>query len=237
MTRGGEAHAAAALVRADVLLLMREKRYEEALAMLYRARSESPGNAELQKTIDQIKGFLIGAYAKRLGGLDRVGKAIAPSGGRSPDVVLISRYIDGTSTFGDVAQMSPLGQLRTLQVLVGMYPRVESTTSSDPGPPHSGLRPPSSPPQDAGLIAPVEPVEEPAPDTARSAALAAAQPVAVETENARQYREAFAFGTAAFIQRRFEDAVTAFETCARLRPGEHAAEVMLRRSLRDLESR
>jgi tetratricopeptide (TPR) repeat protein len=234
LTSGGEAHANAALVRADVLILMREKRYEEALALLYRARSEAPGNAELQKSIDQIKEFLIGAYAKRLGGLDRVAKPIAPSSGRSPDMVLVSRYIDGTSTFGDVAQMCPLGQLRTLQVLVGMYPR-ESTAGADSGPPHSGLRPPVSPPAVAAVITLVEPDEEPAPETARSAPFNAA-PLA-ETEDSKRYREAFALGTAAFIQRRFEDAVSAFETCARLRPGDSAAEVMLRRSQRDLESR
>jgi hypothetical protein len=233
MTSGGEGNAA--LVRADVLVLMREKRYEEALALLYRARSEAPGNAELQKSIDQIKEFLIGAYAKRLGGLDRIAKPIAPTSGRSPDMVLISRYIDGTSTFGDVAQMCPLGQLRTLQVLVGMYPRIEPSTGADPAPPHSGLRAPGAPGAPAAVVTLIEPDEEPVPETARSVSLAAARPV--ETEDARQYREAFVLGTAAFIQRRFEDAIAAFETCARLRPSDNAAEVMLRRSLRDLESR
>ena len=233
MTSGGEGNAA--LVRADVLVLMREKRYEEALALLYRARSESPGNAELQKSIDQIKEFLIGAYAKRLGGLDRVAKPIAPTSGRSPDMVLISRYIDGTSTFGDVAQMCPLGQLRTLQVLVSIYPRIESTAAPDSGPPHSGLRAPSSRPADAAVITLVAPDDEPVPETARSRSFTTAEPA--ETEDARQYREAFALGTAAFVQHRFEDAVGAFEACVRLRPADHAAEVMLRRSLRDLESR
>ncbi len=234
MTSGGEGRANAAVVRADVLVLMREKRYEEALALLYRARSESPGDAELQKSIEQIKEFLIGAYAKRLGGLDRIAKPIAPTSGRSPDMVLISRYVDGTSTFGDIARMCPLGQLRTLQVLVGMYPR-ESTPGSDPGPPHSGLRVPAPPPDGALVITLIEPEEEPAPETARSSAFTSPPPV--ETEDARQYREAFALGTAAFIQRRFEDAIAAFEACARLRPGDSAADVMLRRSLRDLESR
>lgn len=216
---------------------MREKRYEEALALLYRARSEAPGNIELQKSIEQIKEFLIGAYAKRLGGLDRVAKPIAPTSGRSPDMVLISRYVDGSATFGDIAQMCPLGRLRTLQVLASMYPR-ESTPGPDPGPPHSGLRAPSRPPEGVAVILPARPAElaeEPAPETARSASLNAAPPV--ETEEAREYRELFALGTAAFIQRRFEDAVAAFEGCARLRPGDSAAGVMLRRSLRDLESR
>jgi hypothetical protein len=59
------AETSAALVRSDVLVLLREKRYEEALARLYQARAETPGSVELQKGIDQVKEFLIGAYAKR----------------------------------------------------------------------------------------------------------------------------------------------------------------------------
>src|SRR5690349_5552590 len=135
------ADASAALVRADILVLLREKRYEEALARLYQARSESPDSAELQKGIDQVKEFLIGAYAKRLGGLDQIARPIAPASGRSPDIVLLSRYIDGTSTYGDLAQMCPLGRLRTLQVLMEMYPRNSVPAGlAEPGP-HSGPRP------------------------------------------------------------------------------------------------
>ena len=135
--RGGESALAArpetdtlqkvATVRADVVAFLREKRYEEALAALYRARSESPGDRELQKSIDQLKEFLVGAYAKRLGGLDQVAKPIPLTAVRTPDAVLLARYIDGTSTFGDLAQMCPLGQLRTLQVLIGLYSGTEPT--------------------------------------------------------------------------------------------------------------
>lgn len=194
-------NASAALVRADVLVLLREKRYEEALARLYEARAETPDNAELQKGIDQVKEFLVGAYAKRLGGLDQVAHPIAPASARSPDMVLLARYIDGTSTYGDLAEMCPLGRLRTLQVLVEMYPRAPSST----------LPPPPAP----------EPPPEPA----------------VEEPEAREYREAFTRGTAAFIQARADDAIEAFETCERLRPGDAAAAVMLRRARRDLIGR
>src|SRR5262245_22029310 len=96
--------ATTALVRSDVLVLLREKRYEEALARLYQARAESPGSVELQRGIDQVKEFLIGAYAKRLGGLDQIAKPIAPAPGRSPDMVLIARYVDGATTYGDLAE-------------------------------------------------------------------------------------------------------------------------------------
>jgi hypothetical protein len=218
-----DSDASAALVRSDVLVLLRQKRYEEALARLYQARTETPGSTELQKGIDQVKEFLVGSYAKRLGGLDQIAQSVEPASGRSPDMVLLSRYIDGVTTYGDLAAICPLGRLRTLQVLTEIYTKP--------------VEPPAS---NARLVA--EPVD--APETARSptsippspAAPPAAPPVD-DSPEARAYRAAFGQGTAAFIQSRFADAIEAFETCDRLRPGDAAANVMLRRARRDLESR
>jgi len=235
----------AALVRADVLVLLREKRYEDALARLYQARAESPGSIELQKGIDQVKEFLIGAYAKRLGGLDKIAKPCANAAGRSPDVVLLSRYIDGLTTYGDLAEICPLGRLRTLQVLIELYaPKLPATSSADQEA-HSGPRSLGLPL--SGQQTPVElaPVEEPAPETARSGppppppSPPSAPPSAPVDESpaAKEYRAAFGQGTAAFIQGRFADAIEAFRVCAELRPGDSAAEVMLRRARRDFESR
>lgn len=218
-----------------MLVLLRERRYEEALARLYQARTETPDSVELQKGIDQVKEFLIGAYAKRLGGLDQIARQITPAAGRSPDVVLLSRYIDGTSTYGDLAEMCPLGRLRTLQVLIEMYVRPPSAPvpATTPEAPYSGPRALDA--QEASPQLDVVPVDEPPPETARSAS--SAPPASAEDPEARRYREAFALGTAAFIQHRFADAVEAFEACAQLRPGDAAAAVMLRRARRDLESR
>ncbi len=243
MKQDNGASGNAALVRADVLVLLREKRYEEALAVLYRARADQPDNTELLKSIDQIKEFLIGAYAKRLGGLDQIAKPIPLSASRSPDVVLLSRYIDGVSTFGDIAQMSPLGQLRTLQILVGLYPKRESQAGDPksarqpvlvepaPEPIETAFRPETL--EKSGMIEVREPIEVAPPESVQRPSSTPPRPV--ETEEARQYRELFEAGTAAFIQRRYQEAVTAFEACDRLRPGDKAAGVMLRRSLRDLE--
>jgi hypothetical protein len=243
-----EEDANAALVRADVLVLLREKRYEEALEVLYRARAETPGSSELQKSIDQIKEFLVGAYAKRLGGLDQIARPLSVSSGRSPDVVLISRYIDGNSTFGDVAQICPLGKLRTLQVLVSLYAKTEPRGSNaEPESPRSGLHSLSTLSAQAPTLEVVSPPES-APETARSpSSIPSARVVVIpapigagpapESDRDRQYRELFAGGTSAFVQNRFQDAIEAFRACDLLRPGDQAAAVMLRRSLRDLESR
>jgi tetratricopeptide (TPR) repeat protein len=235
------------LVRADILVLLREKRYEEALARLYQARSESPDSAELQKGIDQVKEFLIGAYAKRLGGLDQIARPIAPAAGRSPDIVLLSRYIDGTSTYGDLAQMCPLGRLRTLQVLMEMYPRPGASPAlAQPEAPYSGPRSLDSAAKPGPSAALDASGEEAPPDTARSASairlesrLETLEPrrERLESPEDRQYRELFELGTAAFIQRRYDDAEAAFESCSQLRPGDGPASVMLRRVRRERESR
>ncbi len=232
------ADASAALVRSDVLVLLREKRYEEALARLYQARSETPDSVELQKGIDQVKEFLIGAYAKRLGGLDQVARPMPPAPGRSPDVVLLSRYIDGFSTYGDLAEVCPLGRLRTLQVLIEMYPQKPGARVAAGGgaeAPHSGRRPLDASLEPSPHVDVIEPLDEPPPETARSAG--SDVPAPPEDADTRRYRELFALGTAAFIQNRFADAVEAFEACGKLRPGDAAAAVMSRRARRDLESR
>jgi tetratricopeptide (TPR) repeat protein len=226
--------ATTALVRSDVLVLLREKRYEEALARLYQARAESPGSVELQKGIDQVKEFLIGAYAKRLGGLDQVAKPIAPAPGRSPDMVLIARYVDGATTYGDLAEISPLGRLRTLQVLIEMYaPKLADSEAQSGARPLESLSEPK-------LRVELPRVEEPEPETARSGSSLpppVSAPPVDDSPEAREYRAAFGRGTAAFIQQRFADAIEAFEACARIKPGDTAADVMLRRARRDFESR
>lgn len=236
------AESSAELVRSDVLVLLREKRYEEALARLYQARAESPDRAELQRGIDQVKEFLIGAYAKRLGGLDQIAAPIPPAAGRSPDMVLLSRYIDGATTYGDLAAICPLGKLRTLQVLTEMYaPKSASASGVEPEA-QSGARPLDRLSEPKLRVELVKAAEDEEPDTTRSlssvAPPPAPEPVVIDdSPEAREYRAAFARGTAAFIQGRFADAVEAFEACTKLRPGDAAAGVMLRRARHDLESR
>ena len=231
----------AALVRSDVLVMLRERRYEDALARLYQARAETQGSVEVQKGIDQVKEFLIGAYAKRLGGLDKIAKPFAHAAGRSPDVVLLCRYIDGATTYGDLAEICPLGRLRTLQVLIEIYAPKPSASSGADQEAHSGPRPTEARAASQVNVQVVAPAEEPAPETARSGLppppSASASASIDDSPQAREYRTAFGRGTAAFIQGRFADAVDAFEACAVLRPGDAAAEVMLRRARRDLESR
>lgn len=157
-------------LRAELVPLLQAKRYEDALSLLYRARCVWPNDEELQVSTEQVKGFLIIKYARKLGGLDRVAPALPPSAVRTPEVMLLSRYINGYSTFDDLAQVSPLGRLRTLQVLVSLY--TESTPPPIDGEPSSGLRLPGELRPASNTRFRSDP-DEP-PDTARSAAVESA---------------------------------------------------------------
>lgn len=218
-------------VRADVVRLVREKRYEEALALLYRARAERPDDRELGPTIAQIKEFLCGSYAKQLGGLDQVAHPLPPGSARSPDALLIVRYIDGTSTFGDISEICPLGRLRTLQVLAALYAGTPNVPSQHDAVIPSGARPSApKPPPEPEPVPPTKPQggapeETPMPSAVRGFT----QP---DTSEDRAFREAFARGTEAFVQRRYADAVEAFRECERIRPNEGAAATMLRQATR-----
>jgi hypothetical protein len=226
-------------LREDVIALVRDKRYEEALSILYRARSEAPEDRGLSRSIERLKEFLVVAYAKQLGGLDRTAGPLPLDAARTPDVALLARYIDGVSSYGDVAQMCPLGQVRTLQVLVGLYtgkepPRIQSVRplSSSPEEPSSGLRA-----YDGALATyGAGSGDERVPDTARSGA-ATLSVRGAETEEDRLYKESFARGTASFVQGRYAEAADAFDACLKARPADRAAEVMLRRSLAQGEGR
>lgn len=268
-------------LRAELVPLLQAKRYEDALSLLYRARGVWPNDEELQVSIEQVKGFLVIKYARKLGGLDRVAPALPANSARTPEVMLLSRYINGYSTFDDLAQVSPLGRLRTLQVLVALY--TESIPPPIDGEPSSGLRLPGELRKASNTRLRSEP-EEP-PDTARSveanrgveanrsvdagsaAPLPASAPTAVAATAATggpssgpqsgssssgaattgqlasifqpppddEYKRHYATGTTAFVQKRYADAVTAFQACIDLRPADQSAAVMLKRSLSELK--
>jgi tetratricopeptide (TPR) repeat protein len=247
-------------LRAEVVRLVRDKHYESALALLYQARAETPDDRQLQASIQQIKQFLVGAYAKRLGGLDKVASPVPIAAGRSPDAMLVRRYVDGFATFGDISQTCPLGQLRTLQLLVALYGAAEAPAGPESmapsqlreigGPSRSTVEPASEPPptRPTGVAATLRPAPPlaaapaswtPIPPTTSSAPPPPSwtpAPTEPETLADRVFRETFALGTAAYVQRRYADAVEAFEECVRLRPRDEGAAVMLRRAQRDLRS-
>lgn len=243
-------------VRQQLVALMKDERHEEALALLYRARSADPDNAELRRSIDHLKAYLIGGYATRLGGLDRVVPPLPEAATRTANTLLLARYIDGATTFGDVAELHPLGQLRTLQLLVTLYAvdrhPVSGTTLAYTEQPavSSSMRARAAEEEPApvtarsGSVAPLSsaPLSSAAPSSSAPSSSGLSRGLGTtafddpKSEQARLYKELFQRGTTAFVQERYQDAVDAFGSCAELRTGDPAASVMLRRSLRGLKS-
>jgi hypothetical protein len=239
MTLEGEAFQKSTL-HEDVAVLLRERRFDDALALLYKAKAATPADTEIQTAIDQLKDFLITNCAKQLGGLDKVAPPLPRQAPKTPAAMMLAQYIDGRATIGDIAQVCPLGQLRTLQTLVELYAS-RSLHAVDLAPPTSGLR---SYAHDADE-------EEHSRSRSRSPSALPSRPPSVhpspstpppglgtfvaETTDDFRFKELFASGTAAFIQRRFKDAVDAFEECMKLRPEDKSAEVMYKRSLKDYQ--
>lgn len=241
MTLEGEAFQKGSL-RDDVAVLLRERRFEDALAVLYKAKAAAPSDAEIQTAIDQLKDFLVTNCAKQLGGLDKVAPPLPRQAPKTPATMMLAQYIDGRTTFGDIAQVCPLGQLRTLQVLVELYAS-RSLHSTELSPPASGLRQPSG-----AILAD----DEFDPSTTRSqlpGGSSSRVPSVIpspsnvpglgtfvaENDDDRRFKELFAAGTTAFIQRRFKDAVEAFQECMKLRPEDKSADVMFKRANRDYQ--
>jgi hypothetical protein len=242
MTLDGEAFRKASL-RDDVAALLRERRFDDALAMLYKARATAPTDSEIEVAIGQLKEFMVTTCARQLGGLDKVAPTLPSHAAKTPAAIMVGQYVNGRTTYGDIAQVCPLGQLRTLQVLVELYVKAPTTEHA---PPSSGLRTPKS--------EYVRLVEAPTPHTARSDSRpASTRPPSVsavptipsmtygigssrvDSEADRCFKDLFASGTSAFVQGRFRDAVDAFQECLKLRPEDKSVEVMLRRSLKDLQ--
>lgn len=243
MTLEGEAFQKASL-RDDVAALLRERRFEDALQALYRARAAAPSDPEIQTAIDQLKDFMVTTYARQLGGMDKVAPAIPGTATKTSASLMVAQYVDGRSTFGDIAQVCPLGQLRTLQVLVELY--VRRPNQAELSPPASGLRAqPALPDDDHEPVTHRSPSVVGAAHVSQSVKPSSVSPspsvspglgaVVVESEADRQFKDLFGKGTAAFIQKRYSEAVDTFQECMKLRPEDKSVEVMLRRSLKDLQ--
>jgi hypothetical protein len=127
-----------------------------------------------------------------------------------------------------------------LQVLVELYAS-RSLHSTELSPPASGLRQPAG-----ATLRDDEPVTMGSQvPTGASSRFPSVIPLpsnvpglgtfVAETDADRRFKELFAAGTTAFIQRRYKDAVEAFEECMKLRPEDKSADVMFKRANRDYQ--
>lgn len=105
----------------EIVHLVRDRRYEEALARLQLLATEHPHDRSIHASIRAISDRLVAVYAGALGGMDAI---LAP--GRATGVTSSERavvdLVDGVRTVGDVTRSAPLGRLETLRILARVFP-------------------------------------------------------------------------------------------------------------------
>jgi tetratricopeptide (TPR) repeat protein len=100
---------------------LRERRYEDALKVLYSARAANPKDQALSRSIRLLRERIAVDYASRLVNLDRVpvrGERISGTLLSSEERQVLS-LVDGISSYGDIVAASPMGRLNTLRMLCG----------------------------------------------------------------------------------------------------------------------
>lgn len=234
----GDAESAA-VDRAALEALLHDKRYEEALALLYRARDRTPQDPALSRSIRALKEHLVLCFSRELGSLDRIPVLVASDEALAkiaPEQRQVLRLIDGLATFGDVLVSSRLGRFETYRLLASMLKRGTITVRS-PSVTMDAVRADAAPP----TTAPPSPRFEDPPPTRVSPTytppppLSSSAPPSADTE----YEEAFDLATEAYLRRDYDEAVGLYEACLLLRPGDARAEHNLRRvrALRESPSR
>src|SRR5438132_6367066 len=100
-------------LKGQIAALLWEKRYEEALELLYAARWHTPDAPEISRGINLLKERLVRRYVEELGDLDAV-PSIAPGVNRATIEIAdeeraLLHLVDGISSFTDIAHQSRLG--------------------------------------------------------------------------------------------------------------------------------
>lgn len=175
------------------VLLLREKRFEEALTVLYRLREHAPDNGSVARGIQHLKQRVLEGYLAQLGDLDRVpSRGPRAADGLAPEAAALLRLVDGISCLGDLLESSRLGRLPTARLLVQLV----DSGCAVLGSPAPQLRLVPAPPPSAPRPAPVEPPRAPVADFALI------------------FRQA----TAHYLSREYDDALRLFRRCLELHP-------------------
>jgi tetratricopeptide (TPR) repeat protein len=154
---------------AHAVELVRDQRYEDALATLYAARASFPRHAGISRSIQVVKQRLVRDYRGTLGNLGAVPALLPPARELAGEAVAsdereLLELIDGISTYEDVVQSSTLGALATLRLLVQLVARgAIGPADGPPLPPPAPVAPSAAPPRPAHATAPIRVPELPAP--------------------------------------------------------------------------
>ena len=177
--------------RAQFVELLRAKKYEEALEVLYKMRHAAPDNASVSRGIQVLKDKLLNDYVARLGNLDLVvAPTRASAGPVSSEENDVLRLTDGIASLGDVLSASRLGRLATARALAALLGRGVLAVGTAP----AQAKPPALP-----------------ADATPQASQAAAP-------GGSRYDETFRLATEAYLRRDVDSALTLFAQCLEERP-------------------
>ncbi|MBX7197653.1 MAG: tetratricopeptide repeat protein [Sandaracinaceae bacterium] len=229
----GESAEAQTSWRAEVIELVRQRNFEGALARLYAERRISPRDAEITASIQRLKEHRLHALAGAIGGLDRVPLRSELHPPRTLEHAVVARLVDDVASADDIARSSPLGRVRTLEVLLDLT-HTELPPSTGPlwvGEMRQQLEraraegEAHTPPPVASQPTPV--ASQPAPSIAPAHVSAPTPAPSAPPESG--FDVAFRQGMEAYMARRFDEAEQLFERCLALRPDDARASVNLQR--------
>lgn len=112
--------------RRQIDTLVKAGQFARALAMLDEEKARFPRNVSISYAISSVREIASRTYAARLNRLEMVpmiGRPQALEGHMSDGVRMVVRAIDGVSSFEDIVRTSPLGRMKTLEVLADLFDR------------------------------------------------------------------------------------------------------------------
>ncbi|HVE83961.1 MAG TPA: hypothetical protein VND93_13980 [Myxococcales bacterium] len=184
------------LDRAKLTRLLKERRYEEALDMLLKARQQAPDDPTVSRSVRLLKDKLTIKFSEVVGSLDHTPRCTIPDAALSSLSLSFEErgvlaLVDGIATFGDIVDASPHGKFATYRALAtfldkGIVARGADGMTSIPAavvanrrpalsPVHSPTRTPPPPPVQDAELEPPAPAPEP-PPVARRAPTRFAEP-------------------------------------------------------------
>lgn len=223
--------------RAGFEQLLREKRFEQALAVMRAAQLRAPENSSIERAIQILKAQVVQDWVARIGSLDLVPAQLAPLRTQlatlDGEALVVLRLVDGKVSYSEVIERSPLGRFDSIRLLVTLLDRGAISTGDRKGAPQEAPR--NDPATEAGRGAPrrrpitltwqpdARPGEQDRPTPpARMGAPKAASPL-VATASDMTGAEHFDAGIAAYLARRYEEAELHFAASLRQEPSHAAA--------------
>lgn len=232
--------------------LLRDKRYEEALQVLYKERERAPQDSSISRGIRVLKEQLVVYYGRELGSLDRVPVLVASEEVLSrlaPEQREVLRLLDGVATFGDVLGSSRFGRFETYRLLATLLKRGSITVRS-PSVTMPAVRESAPPPARRAAEEPT-PItrpssgasslgrymyvaEESADDTTPPAPAPLSQASAPSfypppSRSDGDFDRIFGQATEAYLCKDHAEAIRLYEECLAVRPGDARAEHNLRK--------